>query len=560
MREAENDEEKEITNEQFTELRQDPSLTARGLRYINVRCKLLELFHRHQEAQYTDVELFEFLAYEILLLTEYEREIVHCRLWTREFIGALLEYFQNAWLYWDYLWLTLGNITCAGESIITPLSSHPLFLSILKSILGETDPFLPIRRTSVIINSFDNSTSWLICNIFQARLSTLPAEYYQLIPYLVKHIQTSNNFTPLNVTVTHFRSLSAIFTIESVRRSYASEYKIFSELVCSKQSGFFATLFTELECGIYGSTVVNTFLYPVGYDRVLTVYYLTEIDYIRDEIISMHEPLHALLIDALYISYVDSSKESILSWSMIFAIFKILFQKNFQQFSSILLKRSYHQRNLQPDSQWNQKQPSTYYRFLHRVLRRFAIGREREDPQLLEALESSSFLQQKNEKALLLPNENDQSFMNRQFLNYGRLRWMAADLMMISGMEWEIYRLLWIGQRKPYAPSSSSSCSSSVDGVDRVESYSNLAMLPSEMIRLIMRWFLFLGGSVLDTTLTANDETSSFKEEDDHDDGGDSTGDSEDDYENVDAEEDRMRPFRRDRFLFRNISFGFKQE
>jgi hypothetical protein len=79
-----------------------------GKRYVELQNKIGRLLESNQNISLTESRS---LAYDILKLTEEEKESLHGKLWTQHFIELICDYIRSKRENWNFLVVSILNIT-----------------------------------------------------------------------------------------------------------------------------------------------------------------------------------------------------------------------------------------------------------------------------------------------------------------------------------------------------------------------------------------------------------------------------------------------------------------
>lgn len=427
-------------------------ISSDGRSYVRARNAIYEKLLL-REVGPLDRKSCDILAYGILELSDMEKDILHARLWTPEFIELVMDVIESKTLHWDFLLASIGNFTSDVENVIIPFMNCPTFIAFIKKHIFDKkgDPTTS-RHFGCSLQTY---VSWLITHIVSnIDISFLSREFLDLIPALLYHMEFATDSRPLSTRSSCFRALAHIFSISSNRTARNSEFQKFVNLVLTPDSPFIPSLLIEFHCGLVSEPVEGTLSYPSGYDRAFAFLSLVEIEEFRGLLLADTGLINSL-VEGLFIFYSESEKETILLWSVLLHLFQRVFQ----------LDKSRFLQYFQP----NNPNRRTLLRRLHRTLRSLATGRQDAELMVPRLFPIKNYS--------ILAGTSKAKFLNRQ-----RIRWLAVDILIGSDLEWEIYRLLWIGQRK---------CTGTQHNC-------YLERLPSELIRMIMRWVLYLGANNID--------------------------------------------------------------
>jgi hypothetical protein len=394
---------------------------------------------------YNDMETLKPLNYNFLLnlavnvlnLDGSERENLVGTLWTKQFIDLLVSFIVRKDKYWMIMLISIGNsIAVPIEKIPFILLENKSFVEFISKLLSCEDPdaHAPMETG----RSAQECAAWILTNIIQSREGTVLPQLFPFIPVLLHCCHTSEE---PGLSIPCFRGLCSIFNNKETQRQFPEEYISFRELVLT--SNLLPVLLEEYQFGLEGKAVPGTSFYPNAFDRALTVQYLSSVDEFQDRLIDCK--IIELLLKSLVISYARTEKETFLLWSRAIKSLHNLMRSFRRKQNYYLLFTSQE---------------------MIGCLSNIATGRHAENSEENSDLSSLSFSGKSN-KARMTP-----IIMQIPM----KTRFLATDMVIALGMKWDIQRLFWIVQRKPQP----------------MNCY--LRRLPAELLRVILKWLVLLGG------------------------------------------------------------------
>jgi hypothetical protein len=407
------------------------SLTNNGRLYLNTVKQLIYEIER-EDVEYSTVY---DIAGGVLNLDGDERDFLLDVLWTVAFIKFLCLYILNRKEFWPAIFIAMGNsIAYPYQPLIDRLLNSELFMQIIVGLLSSTDTNRDIQTSQITAAS-------TVCKFIQSDKGDIPPQVLPLIPHLLT-LASRTGLKRAGADIPSYRSLCAIFAQLKYRQLYPKEFECFLDI--SRTTRVIPTLFAEFDYGLEGRMVPGTSFYPISYNYALTLQWISSIPELQ--LLLLDHRIVPLLTKSLSIQFSRSERETPLLWSRSVKTLHNL-TKN-KQFHSILLQDE-------------------------------MIG-------ILTNVASrpiSSFFQQQQNHNSLSPSKPSSSSTSYSPISSSsssacsmRIRHLAADIVIALGIRWDVQRLFWIAQMK----SQQKDC--------------HLQRLPSELIRMILKWLVILGG------------------------------------------------------------------